>query len=64
MQVYRFLTGPDETSFCRKVTEALQKGWQLHGSPSVSNGPYGTVCGQAVVKDVPAYDPKKPLSHY
>jgi hypothetical protein len=36
MQLYRFLTGPDDSSFCHRVTEALNKGWMLYGSPSHS----------------------------
>ncbi len=65
MLVYRFLTGPDDAHFCRRVTEALQQGWELYGSPTLSNGPDGTVCGQAVVKEVHAdYDPEKPLGSY
>ncbi|PTM96217.1 DUF1737 domain-containing protein [Mycoplana dimorpha] len=54
MKVYRFLTGPDDASFCHKVTLALNQGWALHGSPT-----YGynadtqqMQCGQAVVKEV------------
>ncbi|MFN3501353.1 MAG: DUF1737 domain-containing protein, partial [Allorhizobium sp.] len=29
MKVYRFLTGPDDSSFCHRVTDALNKGWEL-----------------------------------
>ncbi|MGO7426178.1 DUF1737 domain-containing protein, partial [Rhizobium ruizarguesonis] len=29
MKLYRFLTGPDDASFCHKVTAALNKGWAL-----------------------------------
>lgn len=54
MKLYRFLTGPDDASFCHRVTNALNKGWDLHGSPSHSfnaaeNKMY---CGQAVTKTV------------
>ena len=35
MKLYRFLTGPDDSGFCHKVTAALNKGWELHGSPSL-----------------------------
>lgn len=54
MKLYRFLTGPDDASFCHRVTDALNKGWDLHGSPSHSfnaaeNKMY---CGQAVTKTV------------
>ena len=33
MQIYRFLTGEDDSAFCHKVTKALTDGWILHGSP-------------------------------
>lgn len=58
MKLYRFLTGPDDASFCHKVTAALNKGWVLYGSPSYAfNGQAGgMVCGQAVTKDVPGKD--------
>ncbi|QQM31440.1 DUF1737 domain-containing protein [Martelella lutilitoris] len=61
MKLYRFLTGPDDSSFCHKVTAALNKGWELHGSPSLTYDPVlgKTYCGQAVVKEVEGkdYDP-------
>lgn len=49
---YRYLTGPDDSSFCDRVTEALNDGWTLHGSPTLAfNGDTGTmVCGQAIVR--------------
>lgn len=54
MKLYRFLTGPDDASFCHKVTAALNQGWFLHGSPSYAfNAATGAMqCGQAVVKEV------------
>ena len=59
MIAYRLLTGPDDSAFCHKVTEALSKGWHLHGSPAYAPGPDGTLrCAQAVTKRVEgAYDP-------
>ena len=30
--LYRMLTGPDDASFCHRVSEALSKGWQLTAS--------------------------------
>jgi hypothetical protein len=58
MKLYRFLTGPDDASFCHKVTAALNKGWELHGSPSYAfDAASGTMkCGQAVVKKVKGKD--------
>lgn len=61
MRLYRFLTGPDDSSFCHKVTAALNKGWHLYGSPTYQfDAATQTMrCGQAVVKDVEGkdYDP-------
>ena len=58
MKVYRFITGPDDSAFCHRVTLALSKGWQLHGSPSYAfNSGTGIMqCGQAVTKDVEGVD--------
>ena len=54
MKLYRFLSEDDTSAFCHKVTDALNKGWSLHGSPTyafdASNGVMR--CGQAVVKEV------------
>ena len=54
LTLYRVLTGPDDSSFCHKVTEALSKGWALYGSPSVTfdSAQGRTICAQAVTKDV------------
>ncbi|TBW40092.1 DUF1737 domain-containing protein [Siculibacillus lacustris] len=58
MKLYRFLTGPDDTAFCKRVSAALNKGWALHGAPSLTfDAAKGRViCGQAVVKDVDGVD--------
>ncbi len=53
MKIYRFLTEDDTSTFCHKVTEALSKGWHLHGHPTYAfDAKRGVMrCGQAVVKD-------------
>ncbi len=65
MKAYRFLTGLDDSAFCHKVTQALAKGWELHGAPSYAFDPIAgrMRCGQAVTKDVPGkdYDPDERL---
>ncbi len=65
MKLYRFITGPDDSAFCHRVSLALSRGWQLHGSPSLSfNAATGLMnCGQAVTKDVEGkdYDPDMKL---
>ena len=65
MQIYRFLTGEDDSLFCHKVTKALSEGWALHGSPTYAYDAFSKKmrCGQAVTrvaKDQP-YDPDKKL---
>jgi len=54
MKLYRILTGVDDAAFCKKVSEALNNGWTLHGSPSLTfdSAQGRTVCGQALVKEV------------
>ena len=64
MKIYRFLTEDDTSAFCHKVSLALSKGWELHGSPSYAfDAAKGVMrCGQAVVKDVPGpYSPDMKL---
>lgn len=52
MRLYRLLTGPDDSAFCRRVTSHLNRGWELHGNPSLSQGKKGTMVAQAVVREV------------
>lgn len=54
MKLYRFLSEDDTSAFCHKVTEALNKGWELHGSPTQTFDPVKGImrCGQSVVKEV------------
>ncbi|MDP2119405.1 MAG: DUF1737 domain-containing protein [Hoeflea sp.] len=65
MKLYRFITGPDDAAFCHRVSLALSRGWQLHGSPAYAFNAYGGVmqCGQAVTKEVEGvdYDPDMKL---
>lgn len=59
-RLYRFLTGPDTSEFCHKVSEALSKGWELYGDPQYASDPQTGMlrCGQAVIKHVDHdYDP-------
>jgi hypothetical protein len=54
MQIYRILTEDDTSAFCHKVSEALSKGWVLHGSPTMAfDAARGVMrCGQAVTKEI------------
>lgn len=51
---YRLLTGPDDRSFCEKVSTALDEGYVLHGSPSVGFDGARLIAAQAVVLPGPA----------
>ncbi len=65
MKIYRLLTEKDSSAFCHKVSLALSRGWELHGSPQyaydASKG--GMRCAQAVTKEIEgAYHPDMKLA--
>jgi hypothetical protein len=47
---YRVLTGPDDASFCRRVSEALDLGYELHGSPALTFDGERVIVAQALVR--------------
>ncbi|GAA4621542.1 DUF1737 domain-containing protein [Actinoallomurus vinaceus] len=47
---YRVLTGPDDASFCWRVSEMLDLGYELHGSPSVTFNGDRVIVAQALVR--------------
>ena len=40
---YRLLTGTDDRAFCERISEALDDGYRLHGSPSIAVEESGVV---------------------
>ena len=36
MKLYRYLTGPDDVSFCERVTAAINNGWEIYGQPTLT----------------------------
>lgn len=52
MQVYRYLTGKDDVQFCARVTAALNEGYELYGSPTMTFNGADVIVGQAVIKQV------------
>ena len=54
--IYRLLTEEDTSAFCRKVSDALAKGWTLYGDPTYAFDAANGVmrCGQAIIKNVDA----------
>lgn len=63
-QFYRLITEDDTSQFCHRVSEALAKGWVLHGDPQYAfDAKRGVMrCAQAVVKTSAAeYSPEMKL---
>ena len=46
---YRLLTGPDDHTFCVRVSEALDEGYELYGSPAIAHDGERAIVAQAVV---------------
>ncbi|SON53568.1 hypothetical protein HDIA_0027 [Hartmannibacter diazotrophicus] len=68
MKLYRYLTGPDDSAFCHRVSQALSGGWELAGPATLVFDPVQgrVICGQPVMKEVPGedYSPDIKLSDY
>jgi hypothetical protein len=66
VRIYSYITGPDDASFCHRVSERLSRGWELYGSPALAYDPetHRVICGQAVVKEIRGadYSPDMDLS--
>jgi hypothetical protein len=59
---YRLLTGPDDRSFCERVSQALAEGYRLYGSPSLTFDGQRVVAAQAVVLEGPPEARMRPVS--
>lgn len=49
LPIYRLLTGPDDASFCHRVSEALALGYVLYGSPAATFDGKQVIVAQALV---------------
>jgi hypothetical protein len=49
MPIYRVLTGLDDDAFCWRVSEALELGYELHGSPAVTFDGSRVIVAQALL---------------
>jgi hypothetical protein len=58
---YRLLTGPDDRTFCERISQALAEGYRLHGSPSVTFDGQRVIAAQALVLDGPAEAVVRPV---
>lgn len=46
---YRLLTGKDDAAFCRRVSEALDLGYELYGSPAMTFNGEDLMVAQAIL---------------
>ena len=49
LPVYRILTGPDDAAFCKRVSEALELGYVLYGSPAITHNGNTAIVAQALI---------------
>ena len=49
---YRLLTGPDDSEFCRRISAALDEGYELYGSPAATFDGEHVIVAQAIVLPV------------
>jgi len=49
LPTYRLLTGKDDATFCKRVSEAVAMGYKLYGSPSATFNGQDVIVAQAVV---------------
>ena len=48
---YRLITGPDDATFCERISSLLDEGYRLYGSPSVTFDGATVIAAQAVILD-------------
>lgn len=46
---YRLLTGPDDRTFCERVSEALELGFELYGQPAATFNGERVIVAQALI---------------
>ena len=49
LPTYRLLTGVDDATFCRRVSEAIALGYKLYGSPSATFNGQSVIVAQAII---------------
>jgi hypothetical protein len=49
LPAYRILTGVDDATFCRRVSEAIALGYKLYGSPSATFNGQSVIVAQAII---------------
>lgn len=51
MPRYRVLTGPDDLAFDQRVSQVLDEGYELHGSPTITFDGKNIIVAQAVIRN-------------
>lgn len=46
---YRLLTGIDDANFCKRISEILDLGYELYGSPAATFNGQNVIVAQAVI---------------
>lgn len=49
LPIYRVLTGPDDARFCKRVSEMIELGYELHAGPAVTFNGESVIVAQALV---------------
>jgi hypothetical protein len=49
LPTYRLLTGPDDAAFCKRVSEALEMGYLLYGTPAATFNGSQVIVAQAII---------------
>ena len=49
LPIYRVLTGPDDAAFCRRVSEAIALGYNLHEGPALTFNGGQVIVAQALL---------------
>lgn len=49
LPIYRLLTGPDDADFCRRVSEMLELGYELHSGPALTFNGETVIAAQAII---------------
>lgn len=52
MKLYSCMTGLDDKTFCKRISNKLNRGWQFHGGPTLMFNGQTVIAGQVLVKKV------------
>lgn len=50
---YKLITGKDDATFCHRISELLEQGYELYGSPAVTFNGTDVIAAQAVIYTKP-----------